>query len=81
MRTKIEFSNVYSKHKQIHIKTKTTTEKAHHTGALGGKIAVATDINPFSTRVKYSFSLSVGLPMCMVRVTIVAPSKRYNVQY
>lgn len=45
-----------------------------HTGAFGGKIAVATDISPFKTRVYASFSLSLGSPKCTVRVISVVPS-------
>lgn len=48
--------------------------------AFGGKIAVATDINPFKTRVNESISLSVGCPMCMVRAIVVEPSDKMELQ-
>lgn len=37
-------------------------------------MAVAMAINPFKTRVNASFSFSLGVPRCMVRVIVVVPS-------
>lgn len=49
-----------------------------HTGAFCGKIAVVTDIKPFSTRVNASTSFSVGVPKCTVLVMSVVPSNNFK---
>lgn len=53
---------------------KKCSKNGAHTGAFGGNMAVAMAMNPFKTRVNASFSLSLGVPRCMVRVIVVVPS-------